>query len=471
MRRDGLEEEHCLQMSAVARQRQRVNIEERKLLKREFYMDKHQSIAEGMYWNKAIETASATEIQQIQLERLQKIVQYVSQSNRLYKTRFDRQGLEPANIRTLEDIRLLPFMGKADLEEDYPFGYCCVSRDRIREIHLSSGSTGKPVVMFYTEEDLDQWATCMARCYNMAGLGKGTVLQITPSFGLFNGGFGFYHGARKAGFFVIPAGPGNTLRQIQLANDFRADAIAGVASYGIRIMEVMREKGIKITSLKKGLFGAEVASREMKKRLQREMGIEVFDIYGMTETGGVGTTGMDCHAHDGIHVWEDHYLVEVVDPDTGQPMADGQRGELVFTSLTRTAFPVIRFRSGDLSRIKSRSQCECGRTHLRIDYIEGRVDDMLIIKGVNFFPAQVEEVLMSIPGVREQYRIVLTERDGAKDAYLEVEVEEGIVPGRIERELRQVLGFSLDIKTRRPGELRRSAGKARRVIRLGDPEE
>ena len=231
-------------------------------------------------------------------------------------------------------------------------------------------------------------------------------------------------------------------------------------------MEVMKENNLTIPSLKVGLFGAEVFSQEMKKRLRSGLGIEVFDIYGMTETGGVGTTGMDCPFHEGIHVWEDHYLVEVVNPQTGEPVSDGEEGELVFTSLTRKAFPVIRFRSGDLSRIKSREKCECGRTHLRIDYIKGRIDDMLIVKGVNFFPSQVEEVLMSIPGVREHYQIVVEEQNGIKKATLNVEAEEGLDASYIEKKIEEALGITLKSRLFKPGQLERKPGKAERVVYL-----
>jgi phenylacetate-CoA ligase len=423
------------------------------------------------YWDEPIETASPEKIRKMQLRRLKSIVKYVYESNDVYRRELTSQGIKPEDIRALEDVKSLPFMDKGHLRENYPLGYCCVDQAKIREVHMSSGFTGRPVVIPYTEKDLDQWATCMARCYRMAGIEEGGVIQITPSFGLFNGGFGFYHGARKAGLFVIPTGPGNTLRQIRLANDFKVKAITAVASYGIRIMEVMKEKSLSIPSLKKGLFGAEVFSQEMKKRLQTGMGIEIFDIYGMTETGGVGTTGMDCPAHDGIHVWEDHYLVEVIDPDTRRSVPDGQEGELVFTALTRYAFPVIRFRSGDLSRIRSRKRCECERTHLRIDYIKGRVDNMIIIKGINFFPAQVEEALMSIPGVKEHYQITVKDRHGVKDAELQVEAEEGVTSSQIEKKLEEALGFSLNLRIFKPGELERKPGKAERVIYIKEDRE
>jgi len=428
------------------------------------------SSVKNIYWDKEIETAPREEIQKIQLKRLKDIVKYLYESNPVYRKTLDSKGVRPEDIKKLEDIGLLPFIDKNTLRENFPSGYLCVDKKRIREVHMSSGFTGKPVMMLYTEEDIDQWATCMARCYRMAGIEEGSVIQITPSFGLFNGGFGFYHGARKAGLFVVPAGPGNTLRQIKLANDLKTEVITGVVSYGIRIMEVMKENNLSIPSLRKGLFGAEIFSREMKKRLSSGLGIEVFDIYGMTETGGVGTTGMDCPFHSGIHVWEDQYIVEVIDPHTGNPVPDGQEGELVFTALTRQAVPLIRFRSGDLSSIKNRERCDCGRTHLRIDYIKGRVDDMLIVKGVNFFPSQVEEVLMSIPGVREHYQIIVKEKNGIKNACLHVEAEKGVTSSQIEGKLEETLGVTLKSKVFKPGELERKPGKAERVIYVKEEE-
>ncbi len=427
-------------------------------------MKRMDDLSENIYWDREMETLPRNKLEKIQVQRLQNIVRYAYESNSLYRKNFDLQGVQPEDVKKLTDIRLLPFMDKKLLRETYPLGYICMDKKKLREVHMSSGFTGKPVAMVYSEEDIHQWATCMARCYRMAGIQEGAAVQITPSFGLFNGGFGFYHGARKAGLFIVPTGPGNTLRQIRLANDLHTEAITGVVSYGIRIMEVMKEHNVSIPSLKKGLFGAEIFSQEMKKRLKKGLGIEIFDIYGMTETGGVGTTGMDCSFHEGIHVWEDHYLVEVVDPQTGELLPDGKEGELVFTALTRWAFPVIRFRSGDLSAVRSRERCQCGRTHIRIDYIKGRVDDMLIVKGVNFFPSQVEEVLMSIPGVKEQYQIVVQEENGIKNAHINVEAEEGVSPVQIEKKIAGALGVTLKSKIFKPGQLDRGLAKAERVI-------
>jgi phenylacetate-CoA ligase len=379
-----------------------------------------------LYWNEKAETMSRDELRDLQFQRLKETVVCAWEHNACYRRKMMEAGISPDDIEVYEDIRQLPFLNKEDFRRAYPLDMLCVDRQDIREMHMSSGSTGSPVVMAYTEADIDQWAECMARCYRMAGIDQGEAIQITPSFGLFNGGFGFYHGARKAGLFVVPTGSGNTPRQVRLMHDFKVKALMGVVSYGIRIMEWLDEHQDELAELKIGIFGAETFSDKMREKIENGLGIEAFDIYGMTETGGVGTTGMDCPFHCGIHVWEDQYLVEFIDPESGEPVADGQPGEVVFTSLTRRAIPVIRFRTGDLTRVLSREQCECGRTGVRIDRITGRVDDMLIVKGVNFFPKQVEQALMEIPGVLSHYQIIVEEIEGVRDVRVNVEAEEGV---------------------------------------------
>ena len=358
----------------------------------------------------------------------------------------------------------LPFTGKDILRESYPLKMACVSRDQIVEMHMSSGSTGTPVVMPYTRSDLDQWAECMARCYRMSGAKPGDATQITPLFGLFNGGFGMYHGARAAGLFVIPAGPGNTARQIRLARDLKTRVFTGVVSYGIRLMEVLAEEKESLPELEIGIFGAEVFSDSMKKKISSGLDIDVFDIYGMTESGGVGTLGMDCPAHDGIHVWEDQYILEVIDPKTGEPVDDGEEGELVFTSLTRQALPMIRFRTADLTHVISRDRCECGRTHIRLAPITGRRDDMLIVKGVNFFPKQIEQTLLGIPGIGNNYQIIVEEEDGVNSVRVNVEAEPGVTGYMVEKALKEALGFSPKGDVFPLGGLPRQEGKAKRVF-------
>lgn len=416
------------------------------------------------YWNEKAETMSRDELASHQLAKLKETVRWVYERSPFYRSKFDAAGIKPGDIEMLEDLRHLPFVDKGDFRDQYPLGMLCADRADLREMHMSSGSTGSPVVMAYNDHDLDQWGECMARCYYMAGLVRGDTVQITPSFGLFNGGFGFYHGARKSGMFVIPTGAGNTPRQVKLLRDFQVKALMGVVSYGIRIMEVLDEQNGDLPDLKIGIFGAETFSDKMREMIENGLGIEAFDIYGMTETGGVGTTGMDCPDHSGIHVWEDQYICEVIDPETGKAVHDGEQGEVVFTSLDRQAIPIIRFRTGDLSRILTRNKCACGRTSLRLDRIAGRRDDMLIVKGVNFFPKQVEQALMEIPGVCSHYQIIIEEVDGVKDVRVNVEAEEGVTGFTVEKKLKEVLGFSPKGDVFKPGTLPRQEGKAVRVI-------
>ena len=418
----------------------------------------------GNFHNEPMETASKESIHELQSRRLRAIVKHVYESNAVYRHLFDEKGIRPEDIRTAEDVVRLPLTSKDILRESYPLKMACVPRDQIVEMHMSSGSTGTPVVMPYTRPDLDQWAECMARCYRMAGAKPGDATQITPLFGLFNGGFGMYHGARAAGLFVIPAGPGNTARQIRLAKDLKTRVFTGVVSYGIRLMEVLAEEKESLPDLEIGIFGAEVFSDSMKKKISSGLDIDVFDIYGMTESGGVGTLGMDCPAHDGIHVWEDQYILEVIDPKTGEPVDDGEEGELVFTSLTRQALPMIRFRTADLTRVISRDRCECGRTHVRLAPITGRRDDMLIVKGVNFFPKQIEQTLLGIPGIGNNYQIIVEEIDGVNSVRVNVEAEPGVTGYMVEKALKEALGFSPKGDVFPLGGLPRQEGKSKRVF-------
>jgi phenylacetate-CoA ligase len=427
------------------------------------------SVKSGFH-NACEETASVDELRAIQTERLRAVVRHVYDHNTTQRARFREAGVTPGDIRDLSDLRRIPTMDKALFGTSYPLGLSCVDKKYVVQMHMSSGSTGKPVVMPYTQGDLEQWTLCMARCLRMAGTEPGDVIQITPSFGLFNGGFGFYHGAEALGLFVLPTGAGNTQRQIRLAKDFGTRVITAVVSYGIRLMEVLQELGEDLPDLEIGIFGAETFSDSMKKRIAEGLGIEVFDIYGLTESGGVGL-GMDCPAHDGLHLWEDQYIVEIVNPKTGEPVTDGESGELVITSLTREALPVIRFRTGDLTRIVSRGRCACGRTHVRIAPLTGRTDDMLIVKGMNFFPREVEEILMEIPGVGSNYQIIVEEIDGIKDLQIHVEAAPQITSGMIGKKLQDALCFLPKCEVHPVGQLPRQEGKAKRVFykRVEDP--
>ena len=420
------------------------------------------------FWNREVETMSRDQLADVQLKGLKKSLARVW-TNEWSRRLLQARGFgNPEDVKSLDDLRKIPFLTKDDFRDAYPLKMCTVPRKELLEFHMSSGSTGTPVVMAYTKNDLNQWADCMARCYTMAGLGPGDAFQIMPTFGLFNGGFGCYHGCRKAGLFCVPASSGNTERQIKLMRDFGVKGFCSVVSYVPRIIEKLDAEASgdhDIPSLRVGIFGSETFSDEMRRKIEKRLHIECFDIYGMTETGGIGTTGQDCSCHCGLHVFEDQYITEVIDPVSGNVLPDGEYGELVFTSLTREAMPIIRYRTHDICRILSRERCACGRTSLRIDRITGRTDDMLIVKGVNFYPRQVEQALMEIPGVRDEFQIILETRHGMTDVTINVEAEPGVTGHTVAKHLKERLGFLPKGEVFPVGALPRNEGKAKRVIR------
>ena len=420
------------------------------------------------FWNREAETMSRDQLADVQLKGLQKSLRRVWSNEWSRRLLLSRGFGNPEDVKSLDDLKRIPFLTKDDFRDAYPLQMCTVPRQELLEFHMSSGSTGTPVVMAYTKNDLNQWADCMARCYTMAGLEAGDAFQIMPTFGLFNGGFGCYHGCRKAGLFCVPASSGNTERQIKLMRDFRVKGFCSVVSYVPRIIEKLDAEPAgdhDIPSLRVGIFGSETFSDEMRSKIEKRLHIECFDIYGMTETGGIGTTGQDCRCHCGLHVFEDQYITEVIDPVTGDVLPDGQYGELVFTSLTREAMPIIRYRTHDICRILTREKCACGRTSLRIDRITGRTDDMLIVKGVNFYPRQVEQALMEIPGVKDEFQIILEERHGMTDVTVNVEAEPGVSGHTVAKPLKERLGFLPKGEVYPVGSLPRTEGKAKRVIR------
>jgi phenylacetate-CoA ligase len=333
---------------------------------------------------------------------------------------------------------------------------------------MSSGTTGNPILNPYTAADVAQWGEVMARCYVAAGVGRDDVIQITPSFGLFTGGFGFHYGAERLGALVIPTGAGRTALQLKLMRDLRATVLTAIATYPLRLIEAAREESFDLASLslRVGILGSEMWSDELRARIERELGIRTFDIIGMTETGGPGL-GIDCAARAGIHVWEDHYHVEVVDPATGAVVPDGVEGELVVSTLTREGLPLVRYRTHDLTRVLSRAPCVCGRTSLRLDRLRGRVDDMLIFKGVNFYPRQIETTLLRHAGVSHEYQIVLDAESGGERMIIHVEADlecDPAVAARIRHELHDLLALSPDVRLCAPGAIERAPGKAVRVI-------
>ncbi|MBI2460522.1 MAG: phenylacetate--CoA ligase [Candidatus Rokubacteria bacterium] len=415
--------------------------------------------------NPEAETLERKLIEQRQLEGLRRTLARV-RTNPAYHARLG--GVTPEEIGALEDWRRLPFLTKEALRDAYPYGLACVPREAFRRVHMSSGTTGNPILNPYTAGDIAQWAEVMARCYRAAGVTAQDIIQVTPSFGLFTGGFGFHYGAEAIGAMVIPIGGGRTLLQLRLMRDLKSTVLAAIATYPLRLLEVAREERFDLRSLalRVGIFGSEPWSDELRARIEQALGIETFDLIGMTETGGPGM-GIDCRARAGIHVWEDHYYVEVIDLRSGAPVPDGSEGELVVTTLTREGLPLVRYRTHDLTRVLDREPCACGRTHLRLDRLRGRTDDMVIYRGVNFYPRQVEALLLGHAGVGHEYQILLETAEGGERMTLLVEVEPGLDPAageRIRRELRDLLGLSPEIRWMKPGEIPRREGKAVRVL-------
>jgi phenylacetate-CoA ligase len=378
-------------------------------------------------------------------------------------------GVRPGDIRAPADWARRPFLTKDELRDAYPFGLACVEPDRALRVHMSSGTTGNPVLNPYTRADIEQWGAVMARCYVAAGVGPRDVIQITPSFGLFTGGFGFHYGAERIGAMVVPIGAGRTSLQLQLMRDLGTTVLTGISTYPLRILEVARAERFDLGSLRLrvAILGSEMWSDDLRGLIERELAVTTFDIIGMTETGGPGL-GIDCAARAGIHVWEDHYFCEVVDPATGELRADGDEGELVVSTLTREGLPLIRYRTHDLTRVLSREPCACGRTHLRLDRLHGRTDDMVIFRGVNFYPRQIESLLLKQPGAGHEYQIVLDRAPGGSDRLaLLLEAREDFAQTglpRLRGELHELLNLSPEITLLKEGELPRPPGKAVRVV-------
>src|SRR5438128_3893296 len=360
------------------------------------------------------------------------------------------RGVHPGDIVRVEDWRTLPFLTKEELRDAYPYGLACVRAAGYYRVQMASGTTGSPILNPYTASDVAQWGEVMARCYVAAGVGRDDVIQITPSFGLFTGGFGFHYGAEQLGAMVIPTGAGRTTLQLRLMRDLKATVVAAIATYPLRLLEAAREERFDLASLslRVGIFGSEMWSDELRARIEHELRIRTFDIIGMTETGGPGL-GIDCAARAGIHVWEDHYHPEIVDPSTGAVVPDGTEGELVISTLTRAGLPLVRYRTHDLTRVVARARCDCGRTALRLDRLRGRTDDMVIFKGVNFYPRQIETLLLRQAGLGHEYQIVLEADGGGERLTIVAEIEQGCAPALsacTKRELHDLLSQSPAIR-------------------------
>ncbi len=361
------------------------------------------------------------ELEELQGKRLRATVKRVYENNAFYRRKFDEAGVRPDDIRGVEDIRKLPFTEKTDLRDNYPYGLLSVPRNEIVRMHASSGTTGKPTVVFYTKNDIRTWAQMFARCLRIAGVTKDDVFQVTPGYGLFTGGLGFHYGGEELGCMVIPMGPGDTRKQIEIMQDFGTTVLGGTVTYSLRIAEVCGELGIdpKSLGLRVGIFGAEHWSDGMRDKIEGIFGFEAFDIYGMSEMFGPGI-GQDCQEHEGIHIWEDHFILEVLDKN-GEPCSEGERGEIVLTPITKEGMPLLRYKTRDLSRLLG--ECSCGMTHRLIDRVNGRTDDMVIVRGVNVFPGQIESALMKYPQVGpEWYAYAYRNEFGSMD-HLQIKVE------------------------------------------------
>jgi phenylacetate-CoA ligase len=411
------------------------------------------------------ETLERDVLARLTLERMRATLARVG-ANAAWGRRLGAVGSD--ELKTLDDWRRLPFLTKDDLRDAYPLTLACGSAEGYQRVHMSSGTTGHPILNPYTPHDVQQWGEVMARCLTAAGVTREDVIQITPSFGLFTGGFGFHYGAERLGAMIVPVGAGRTRLQLKLMRDLGVTVLPAIATYPLRLIEVAREEQFDLTSLRLrvGIFGSEMWSDELRTRIDRELGLTSYDIIGMTETGGPGL-GIDCAARRGIHVWEDHYFPEIVEPRTGAPVADGVEGELVISTLTREGLPLVRYRTHDVTRVLSRARCDCGRTSLRVDRLRGRTDDMVIFKGVNFYPGQVETLLLRQPGLGHEYQIVLEADGGGERMTIVAETEAGCdmsVTARIKRELHDLLSLSPEIHLCAAGTIERPQGKAVRVV-------
>ena len=427
--------------------------------------------ADGRYLHAAVETMPREQLQALQLARLRDTVRNAWENVPLHRSRLDAAGVKPEDIGSLDDVQRLPFTLKTDLRDHYPFGMFARPLGELARLHASSGTTGKPTVVGYTQGDLDNWADLMARSLYSGGARRGDVVHNAYGYGLFTGGLGAHYGAERLGAVVVPASGGSTARQVALIMDFKARVLCSTPSYALAIAELAEQQGVDLardSALEVGMFGAEPWSDAMRAEIEARLGLRAIDVYGLSEIMGPGVA-CECEAQAGLHGWEDHFLFEVIDPDTGAPVPEGEPGELVVTTLTKQALPMLRYRTRDITRITT-ARCDCGRTHLRILRVTGRNDDMLIIRGVNVYPSQIEAVLVGLAGTAPHYQLVVA-RDGRLDRVtVEIEAAPGVAPGdyaaiasHAARQIKSTLGVSSEIVLKAPGEIPRSEGKAVRV--------
>jgi phenylacetate-CoA ligase len=426
-----------------------------------------------MYWDKEIETIDRPALEALQLKRLRSTLQQAQKSLH-YGRIFKESGIDLDTVKSIESIEKMPMTTKDDLRDHWPYGFLAVSRDDLVRMHSSSGTTGRATIVFHTANDIEQWTSIVARSMYMTGMRKSDVFQNMMTYGLFTGGLGFHYGAEKIGALTIPAGAGNSKRQIQLMRDFETTTIHIIPSYALHLMTVFEEMALdprRDTRLKRAFIGAEPHSEKMRRKLEDFYGFKAFNSYGLSEMCGPGVA-FECPAQNGLHIWEDQFLVEIFDPHTLRPVPEGQEGELVLTTLVRDGMPIVRYRTKDLTRIIP-GPCECGRTHRRIERIKGRTDDMMILKGVNIFPVQIERKLMGIPGVGNNFLIVLDRVDFTDLMTIKIEVQREYFMGdlrqleslrrRIVEELKSDLLITPRVDLVEPGSLPTSEGKAKRV--------
>jgi len=428
-----------------------------------------------MIYNEEFETLPREAIEALQLKRLQQVVSRVYHTVGFYRKAFDSAGVTPDDVQSLDDLKKRPFTVKQDLRDNYPFGLFSVPMSNIVRLHASSGTTGKPTVVGYTKRDIDTWATLMARSFAAAGLTKNDVIHNSYGYGLFTGGLGAHYGAEKLGASVIPMSGGSTKKQILLLQDFGPTAICCTPSYLLFLAEAGREMGVDMKSLRLrvGILGAEPWSDRMRDQIEKELDISALNIYGLSEVMGPGVS-MECiEGRNGLHIYEDHFIAEIIDPKTGEVLPYGETGELVFTTITKEAFPLIRYRTKDITRLMP-EVCKCGRTFMRMERISGRSDDMLIIRGVNVFPSQIESVIMDIEGLEPHYQLIV-DREGSLDTLeIQVEVSEKVfsdeirelqnLEKRIKKDVKDYLGVTAKVKLVEPKKLQRFEGKAQRVV-------
>ena len=425
-----------------------------------------------MFWDQKTETMERSTLEALQLKRLQATVRRVARKVPRYRQKFTESRVQPRDIRSLADLRRLPFTTNTDLRDTYPAGLLAVGLDEVLRLHTSSGTTGKPKALFFTARDVNNAAELMARCLVMTGVTKRDVFQNMMTYGMFTGALMMHYGAEKVGCLVIPAGPGNSEKQLLLMQDFRTTVIHVTPSYALYLADFLEKKGVdprRDLALRRAFIGAEPYTEETRRKIEQALGIDVYNSYGLSEMNGPGVA-FECEHKSGMHLWEDNYLLEIVDPQTGEPLPDGQTGELVLTTLCREAMPLLRYRSRDITSIMT-GPCLCGRTHRRLHRVTGRTDDMLVVRGVNIYPQQIERVLMSLPGVGRNYQIVL---EGLDEMTVNVELAEAGFDGHVEHltrlqsEIADRLRAEILTKPRvhlvPPGTLPVSEGKAKRVI-------